>query len=697
MQAQEDDLEEETTPLPPLLYVPPEAELPRELLDRILNLTIGPTTRPLALARIAGVNPYLHTFAQPFIVRARLVDVANAVAFQGAMRVLSSNNDFAGIATGLRQWMFLPEMQANLLQTLLLCPVGPQLHNSCARVVVRIMHRYPHDVEVQRAAAQFLVRKNLHIVTGPYMHQENGYDDDTVPCDEAVALCTAMELFGNDELVCKLALQSLSKLAESWLAAYIRNPTSPEYWGRSQPLAAIFGLANGRRNRIVLNAMRCIERWNPTQHTSGASEIIAFACKVLECTLQGEVLLSAVPGGPPGVACLLGVDKMVLEVLLHNKVQNMGIMHFVQRMAWKRAKESAALVLKRLVEAKRLSINHNIPARLTQLAIDGDVVGLDIMTVYCTNVARQKEFLACGFPFWVWIDSMMSKDFVAAPDPDARKDLERFLGFLTVLGHDNDAILCELMMQTVPQRLCQVLITLQSLVGNEVLHKRLRPMKQCIIVLLSTFFSCPGMQRHCQELKKLFSPSLTEYIAESMCMPSQPESSTLTAVHCMCVLSKLMPSYVGQYSPPLDAMFKKAVSWMDTDPNNLALIASAMSLLCVIQVDTRSHVLNFAIIHALSGLYKFASDVDVSSACVHFLHRLSLESLEVKNILWLNMRCQVELFMLPPASLNAPTDLDITPSKIRPNEFLRLLARSDMPHLVGYLAQLMLEIIRVTG
>jgi len=407
-------------------------------------------------------------------------------------------------------------MQTNLLQTLLLCPVNSALHNSCARVVVRIMHRYPHDVGVQRAAAEFLVRKNLDTAVGPYMHHENVYGDDTVPCDEAAALCTALELFGNDEIVCKFALQSLSKLAELWHAAYIRNPTSPEYWGRAHPLAGIFGLANGRRNRIVLNAMRCIELWNRGQHTSGASEIIAFACNVLECTLQGEALVSAVPGGPLGLRCLVGVDKVVLGVLVRNTVQNMAIMQYVQRVAWKRAKVSAALVLQRPVEAKRLSTNHNIPARLVQLAIDGDVVGLDIMTSYCTNVARQEEFLACGPPLWAWIAHMMKKDFVAAPNPDARKDLERFLGFLTVFGRDNHAIICKLMLQEVPKDLCQVLGILQSLLGNKALHNKLQPMKESIVALLATFFACPVTNDKLQHLKGLFDNSLTEYIAKSM-------------------------------------------------------------------------------------------------------------------------------------------------------------------------------------
>jgi len=703
MQAHEDEPEAETAPLPPLLYEFEEPELPTELLDKILNLVVGPNPGPRALGRYAAVGKYFNAFAQPLVTPARLVQVANCIAFQGNISVYSSNDNNALIAVGLQKWMFLPEMQVPLLQTLLMCPPGTRLHYMCAKVVIRIMDRYPHDVQVQRAAAEFLVRKNTDLAIGPYFHSENVYGDNTVPCDEAASLCTALEQFGDDEIVCKFALQSLSKLAEFWHAAYTQNPTHPEYWGAAHSLAAIFGLANGRRNRIVLNAMRCIDIWSPTHQTSGASEIVGFGCKVLEYTLQGEALASVVTGGPPGLRCLIGVDKVLLGVLVHNRRQRMPVMQYTQRMAWKQAKVSAVLVLQKLVEAKRLSIHHNIPQILTQLAIDGDVAGLDIMTTYCTDVARQGEFIALGTPFWDWINVMMLRNFIGAPDPDSRQVIVSFLRFLAALGRDNYGFLRNLMMQSVHEQLCRVLRQFQELVADEATHKKLKPMKLSILALLATFFACPQMHTQWHALAGCFPPSLFTYIAESMPTPSESvptplerDSSSLTAVHCMCILSKLMPHYQCDYSPPIDALFKKVVSCMDSDPNNTTLMANAMSLLCVLKVDCRSHFVNMAIVHAFSGLYKFASNVNVCSACVRFLYYLCHTSIEVKNIICTAMQCQIELHMSPIQANDAPPDPNIITARIRPNQYLAWLADSREPHIVADLAPLILDILAVT-
>ena len=108
-----------------------------------------------------------------------------------------------------------------------------------------------------------------------------------------------------------------------------------------------------------MNALRCITLWNHGQHTVYTSEIISFACFVLRNTLQGAALASTVPGGPPGVRCLIGVDKVLLDVLQQNAVQRIAIMQYTQRMAWKRAKKSAQRILRSLVEAKRLSADNN--------------------------------------------------------------------------------------------------------------------------------------------------------------------------------------------------------------------------------------------------------------------------------------------------------------------------------------------------
>ena len=423
------------------------------------------------------------------------------------------------------------------------------------------------------------------------------------------------------DIVCRYAIESLARLSGFWHVAYSRNPTSPELWEQALPLWDMFGLENGRRNRIVLNALRCITLWNHGQHTVYTSEIISFACFVLRDTLQGPALASTVPDGPPGVPCLVGVDTVVLDVLQQNAVQRFAIMQYTQRMAWKRAKKSAQRILRSLVEANRLSTDNNMSAVLSKLAIDGDCVGLGVMACYCTNVARQREFHAYGPPFWDWIAHMMARDFVSAPNVEARIVLEDFLRFLAAFCRNNREIQCELMQRQVPARLCQVLGVLQNLLDNDAPHDRLRQMKVCIIAVLGTLFACPMPTEQLQHFKQLFDNRLLHYVAVMMATPLQPASSTVTATHCMCILSHLMQSYTSEYSPTLDNMFKNVVMWMDSEPNNKALLVGAFSLLCAIQIDTRNNLINMAIIHAFSGLYKFPSDATILNQCVLFTAR----------------------------------------------------------------------------
>jgi hypothetical protein len=455
----------------------------------------------------------------------------------------------------------------------------------------------------------------------------------------------------------------------------------------------IFDLASGRVNRIVLNAMRCIALWNHGQHTTNASEIIWFACIVLQYTLRGPALESAVPGGPPGVRCLIGVDKVVLDVLVHNTVQNTALMQYTQRTAWKHAKDNATCILQRLVEANRLSIDHNLPAVLVQLAIGGDNVGLKVMMSYCTNVARQEEFLACGAPLWDWITRMMAQDFVAAPTAEARNVLENFLGFLAALCRSNRAIHGEMMRRQIPERLCLVLGILQNLLNNDEPRDRLRVMKVRIIVMLGVLMACPMANDRLQHLKHLYSDSLLQYLVEFMSTPLQVTTCAVTAGHCMCILSHLMQTYDAAYSLVLSSLFKNVVLWMDSDPNNTTLMAHAMSLLCAMRLDTRNNVLNVAIIHAFSCLYKFASDATILDVCIRFLHRVSCDTLESKNVLRTTMGLQVELFMSPPAPPDTLNTAESTPTRIRPTDLLLRLLRSDMPHDAGCHMHLIREII----
>ena len=657
--------------------------LASELQDPILDRVIHPTAHIATLARLAVVCKGFNERAKPDI----------AAAFNGMIRAYSANNNFVAIVQGLRRWVWMPEMQATLLGTLLLCPANGVLHGMCARVVIYIMLRYPSDVEVQRAAVEFLARKNADGAVGPYVHDEAGYGGDAIVCDEIVALCSALELFGEDPVVCRHAMRSLSLLSALWYTEYTVNPTSPELWEQALPLWDMFGLENGRRNRIVLNALRCITLWNHGQHTVHASDIIVHACHVLQYTLQGAALVSAVPGGPPGVPCLMDVGRVVLAVVEQNTVQQSGNMQYIQRMSWQAARFSADRILKSLLLANRFSADLNLPAVLSAIAIGGDNEVLDTMTCCCTNVARQREFCACGPPFFDWVAHMMTHDFVSAPAMHQRDVLKNFLRFLAALCHNNGEVQSELNHRQVPERLCRVLGMLHRQPHTHE-HSRLSEMKSCVVAALGTLFACPMHAEQLLHLKQLFDCSLLACVVQMMPQRLLPARYNVTATHCMCILSHLLQSYTRAYSPKMAMLCQNAVLWMDVDPDNKALLAAAFSLLCVTQLDNHNNAVNTAIIRAFSCMYKFPSDASLLTQCVLFLHRVSCDTPESQNILRDTMhQPKLQLFSSAHVSGSEPNSLRTT---MHPAIFLLHLSRSAMPQECGYLVEVINKIIANT-
>jgi len=203
---------------------------------------------------------------------------------------------------------------------------------------------------------------------------------------------------------------------------------------------------------------------------------------------------------------------------------------------------------------------------------------------------------------------------------------------------------------------------------------------------------------HRLHLNQLFDERLLNYIAEMVYTPLQPTSCTVTATHCMCILSHLMQSYTSEYSLTLDNLFKNVVVWMDSEPNNKTLLVGAFSLLCAIQIDTRNNLINMAIIHAFSGLYKFAYDATILNQCVLFLYRASCDTLESRNVLRNTMQSKIELFMAAATLPDVPTDGNTTvstttPTMMQPTVFLLDLSCRDMPPHCGHLVHLIKTII----